>query len=85
MSTVIVMREVEDSLDSVARRAASGESFIVVRNDKPAFRIVPYNLKPGSPTTSLKDMRKRLVAANVEKLSSRQIDQIIHQARALTR
>ena len=41
MSTLISVQDIRTSLSALAQRAESGESFIVIRNSKPAFMITP--------------------------------------------
>ncbi len=43
MDTLIAMQDIRNSLASIADRAEGGESFIVVRNSPPAFRIAPLS------------------------------------------
>jgi len=44
MSTVIAMQNIRTSLASIARRAEAGEQFLVVRNSRPSFYILPANV-----------------------------------------
>ena len=46
MRTVISVQDIRTSLASIARKAESGETFMVIRNSKPAFMITPVE-KPG--------------------------------------
>ncbi len=41
MSVVISMQDIRLRLADIAQRAEEGEDFTVVRNSRPAFRIVP--------------------------------------------
>lgn len=41
METMVAVQDLRTSLAAIADRAAKGESFLVMRNSRPAFRIVP--------------------------------------------
>ncbi|NQU39891.1 MAG: hypothetical protein HQ523_08070 [Lentisphaerae bacterium] len=41
INTIISVQDIRTSLAGIAQRAEDGESFLVIRNSKPAFRIVP--------------------------------------------
>jgi len=85
MDTLIAMQDIRTGLASIADRAASGESFTVVRNSRPAFRITPLN-QPASGTgfnTKLHEVRERLALYPLHKdeLSQRDLDAIIRDVR----
>lgn len=42
METLIAMQDIRTNLAGIAKRAMSGEAFIVLRDSRPAFRIEPY-------------------------------------------
>lgn len=85
MDTLIAMQDIRAGLASIADRAASGESFIVVRNSRPAFRITP--LDPPAQTsgvnTTLREVRERLAGYPVrtDEFSSDELDAIIRDVR----
>jgi prevent-host-death family protein len=97
MDTLIAMQDIRNRLASIADRAESGESFIVVRNSRPAFRIAPLvdadaskkeqRVRPpaiGSekrPTVS--EVRERFTAYPVTKaeLTPDELDAIIREVR----
>lgn len=85
MDTLIAMQDIRSGLASIADRAASGESFIVVRNSRPAFRIIPLDQSVSDPgiNTKLREVRERLADYPVRKdeLSPRDLDAIIRDVR----
>ena len=53
MNSIIAMQDIRTGLASIARRAEAGESFVVVRNSRPAFKIMPMeNNEPSLYPTS---------------------------------
>ena len=56
MPTIIAMQDIRTSLAAISRRVATGESFIVVRNSRPAFRIEPVEQNPPFPATRFEDV-----------------------------
>ena len=46
MDFIISVQDIRTSLGEIANRAETGESFTVVRNSKPVFRIVPIETLP---------------------------------------
>jgi antitoxin (DNA-binding transcriptional repressor) of toxin-antitoxin stability system len=47
MDTIISVQDIRTSLASIAKRAESGETFVVIRNSKPAFTIAPVTSPEG--------------------------------------
>ena len=89
MDTLIAMQDIRNSLASIADRAEGGESFIVVRNSHPAFRIAPLSeAAVTSPTPrrppTVSEVRGRLAAYPVAKdeLVAHELDAIIREVRA---
>ena len=41
MSKIISVQDIRQSLATIANEAQAGETFVVVRNSKPVFKIVP--------------------------------------------
>ncbi|MFA7052333.1 MAG: hypothetical protein WC328_04870 [Kiritimatiellia bacterium] len=85
MDTLIAMQDIRSGLASIADRAASGESFIVVRNSRPAFRIIPLDQSVAVPgcKTKLREVRERLADYPVRKgeLSPCDLDAVIREVR----
>lgn len=89
MDTLIAMQDIRNRLASIADRAESGESFIVVRNSHPAFRIAPLSdvaairVRPPQPPT-VSEVRERLAAYPVAKdeLDAHDLDAIIREVRS---
>ncbi len=97
MDTLIAMQDIRNRLAAIADRAESGESFIVVRNSRPAFRISPLSsadtlekeprVRPSPeglaarPTVS--EVRERFTAYPVTKdeLAPDELDAIIREVR----
>jgi len=82
--TIISMQDVRTALAAIAKRAATGESFVVIRNSRPAFRIEPVN-QPGGlvpaagASRSLDSITARLDAARAgSAFSADDLDRIIH-------
>ena len=75
---------VRESLASIADRVEKGESFVVVRNSKPVFRILPVvetaydQPRPGREPMILREMTERFDAAG-ESISEAEVDRIIHE------
>lgn len=89
MDTLIAMQDIRNSLASIADRAEGGESFIVIRNSHPAFRIAPLSgsgalsqKPPRQPTVS--EIRERFAAYPVAKdeLAAHELDAIIREVRS---
>lgn len=84
MSILIAMQDMRRSFATIARRAEQGEEFVVIRNSRPSFRIMPYHAPCAAtpPALSLKDITTRIdsthAAANV---AARAVDQLIHHVR----
>ena len=82
--TIIAMQDIRESLASIADRVEKGESFVVVRNSRPVFRILPVEEvaydKPrtGQPPMLLREMTARFDASG-DALSEVEVDRIIHE------
>ena len=81
--TIIAMQDIRESLASIADRVEKGEEFVVVRNSKPVFRILPVEVaydKPstGQPPMLLREMTARFDASG-DSLSEVEVDRIIHE------
>jgi antitoxin (DNA-binding transcriptional repressor) of toxin-antitoxin stability system len=50
MNSIISMQDIRVSLASIADRAEKGETFTVIRNSRPAFRIEPIRGADGKGT-----------------------------------
>jgi antitoxin (DNA-binding transcriptional repressor) of toxin-antitoxin stability system len=91
METLIAMQDMRTELAAIADRAAGGEMFIVLRNSRPAFRIVPFNapeeVVPQTKVKSFSDLRQRLDAnpAGSDELSSGDLDSILKEVRSRRR
>ena len=84
MSTIIAMQDIRTSIAAIARRAEKGEEFIVVRNSRPSFRIVPLDRdqKSRAPALSLKEMTDRIDRpGGVTEITPEEIDAIIAEVR----
>jgi len=83
MSTVIAMQNIRTSLASIAKRAEAGERFLVVKNSKPSFYIIPANsnnIKKDTPNLSLEDITQKIDKSKTSKtLSPNLVDEIIHE------
>lgn len=86
MSKIISVQDIRQSLATIANQASLGETFIVVRNSKPVFKIVPLNdeaIQKSPPSASLVDLTNRFDAARTSSdLSVSDLDTIIHEAHA---
>lgn len=88
METLIAMQDMRTELSAIADRAAGGEMFIVLRNSRPAFRIVPFHVSddvtPPTTVKSFSDVRKRMDANPVrrDEMSPSDLDNIIKKARS---
>ena len=73
-TTIIGIRELHKKLKEVSEATLSGNSFVVVRNTKPVFRIEPYKIEKKNRYT-LKDFEK--IRFKGGKNLSKNIDKII--------
>ena len=91
METLIAMQDMRKELSAIADRATSGEMFIVLRNSRPAFRIVPFNASgeviQQTKVKSFAEVRQRMDAdpASTDELSSGDLDRIIKKVRSRRR
>lgn len=61
MTNLIAMQDMRRSIAAIARRAEQGEEFIVIRNSRPSFRIVPYaDAGAAPPAVQLRDLTHRI-------------------------
>jgi len=82
------MQDIRVSLADIADGAEGGEDFIVIRNSKPAFRIVPmgaerksaYVMKKGPPMTVRELRAKFQVSGASRMLTEDELDALIHEA-----
>jgi prevent-host-death family protein len=86
MSRIISVQDIRQSLAMIANQAQAGETFVVVRNSRPVFKIVPaddVNIPGGIASPSLAEMTAKLDAVKAsESFSSGELDMIIHEAHA---
>ena len=86
MSKIISVQDIRQSLAAITNQAMAGETFVVVRNSKPVFKIVPpfeTSTPAGSRTLQLSEITAKLDAARISyDLSSSELDNIIHEAHA---
>jgi prevent-host-death family protein len=86
MSKIISVQDIRQSLAMIANQAQAGETFVVVRNSKPVFKIVPaddWNVLRQDASLSLAEMTARLDAVkDSESFSTGELDMIIHEAHA---
>jgi len=91
MSTIISMQDIRLSLASIADRVAKGEQFTVIRNSRPAFRLVPCEdypeagaREPGRPLLTVREVRERLTAtAASRRIRPEDVDAAIREARTI--
>lgn len=88
MSKIISMQDMRTSLASIARQAEQGETFVVVRNSKPVFRIDPIDTHPSHErgresgrNMTLREIHERFDAQPVrdDELTAKDLDRIIHE------
>ncbi len=84
MSSIISVQDIRTSLASIAKRAEQGESFTVVKNSKPAFRIEPiqqaeYRRQP-EKKISVREMQERFKSSGAsDMMTPEDLDQIIDE------
>ena len=78
MSTIIGIKELQGNLKRVADAAQRGETFTVVRDSKPVFRIEPVVARTGKKYTK-KDLLSIRFHSGEKNLSKR-IDEIVYGA-----
>lgn len=76
MSTIIGIKELQGNLKRVADAAQRGETFTVVRDSKPVFRIEPITVRTGKKYTK-KDLAS-LQFNSGEKDLSKRVDEIVY-------
>jgi prevent-host-death family protein len=85
MDSIISVQDIRTQLGVIAKRAATGESFTVIRNSKPAFRIVPLAKTEYPPASSsrmtLREVRDRFESDPVgpDELTPGDLDRIIRE------
>jgi len=86
MSKIISVQDIRQSLADITNQAQAGETFVVVRNSKPVFKIVPPYAKEEEirkNALSLEEITGKLDAAEASyDLSANELDTIIHEAHA---
>ena len=71
--SVVAVQDLRTSLAAITDRAAKGESFLVMRNSRPVFRIVPAQETPAyAPTeprkpATLGELRARYQASGLSR------------------
>lgn len=84
MSKIISVQDIRQSLATITNQAQAGETFVVVRNSKPVFKIVPPYEKeqPGrNKSLSLAKITGKLDAVEAAcDLSANELDMIIHES-----
>jgi len=86
MTNIIAMQDIRTSLAEIADRVSRGECFIVVRNSRPAFQIVPLETpderESKTKGKTLREMRGQFHAKPVKKeeLTPDELDRLIHDA-----
>ena len=79
-STIIGIKELQNSLKKVADAAGRGEAFTVVRGSKPVFRIEPLLRLGGTGKETLLEFLHKNKFAGAKNLS-RRIDDIAYGTR----
>jgi len=94
MNTIISMQDIRISLAAIADRVQKGERFTVVRNSRPAFRIVPYGEYPEAADESIatrsvltvRELQDRLSKTPAAReVTARDIDDAIREVRRAKR
>lgn len=84
MSKIISVQDIRESLATIANQAQAGETFVVVRNSRPVFRILPPDVADTDKTgkgLSLTEITARFDAAGSSgDLSAGDLDRIIHES-----
>ena len=85
MTKIIAVQDIRTSLAAIIKQAENGEHFVVVRNSKPVFQIVPLDTEMAVQSKApavmkLREMRARYEARPVKKneLTPTELDRIIH-------
>ncbi len=86
MDSIISVQDIRTTLGTIIKRAEHGESFTVIKNSKPAFRIIPlekpmYEQSKSRPALTLQEIRSRFEAdpVSANELSPDDLDDIIHE------
>ena len=78
MSTIIGIKALQGNLKRVADAAQRGETFTVVRDSKPVFRIEPVTVRRGKKYTK-EDLLSLRFRSGEKDLSTR-VDEIVYGA-----
>jgi antitoxin (DNA-binding transcriptional repressor) of toxin-antitoxin stability system len=76
MNNILGIKELQLNLKRVADAAQKGESFTIVRDSKPVFRIEP--IKDSGRTGTWEDALKALSFKGGDKDLSQRIDEIVY-------
>jgi antitoxin (DNA-binding transcriptional repressor) of toxin-antitoxin stability system len=76
-TAIIGIKQLHVDLKSISQRVQNGEEFVVVKNSKPVFRIIPLEEKPVKKYT-LKDFES--IQFKGGKDLSKNIDKILYGA-----
>ena len=86
MDAIISVQDIRTKLGSIAKRVEAGETFTVIRNSRPAFRLIPierktYPITSSEPKMLLHDIQEKFAANPVphQEFSPLDLDQIIHE------
>ena len=77
MSNIIGIKELQGNLKRVADAAQRGETFIVVRDSKPVFRIEPI-LRVSGKKRTLSDLLKAARFSHPDPKLSQKIDEVAY-------
>ena len=80
MSNIIGIKELQGNLKRVADAAQRGETFTVVRDSKPVFRIEPIQ-EPRQKKRTLTDLLNAARFSHPDKNLSKKVDEIVYDDR----
>jgi len=68
---IVGIRKLHKDLKTITEKVANGEEFLVVKNSKPAFKIVPIEGKKSGTVFSLKDFQDLQFSSKDKNLSEK--------------
>jgi len=74
---IVGIRQLHRDLTKIMKAVSKGDEFVVMRNSKPVFRIMPLERHPTPRLFTLKDLKK-LQFHSGEKDLSKKIDEIVY-------
>lgn len=76
MERIIGIKQLHKELSQIPQMVSKGESYIVVKNSKAVFKIVPYRVEKKERKYNIKDFKK--LQFSQDKNLSKEIDKTVY-------